>query len=163
MMKLEVVKIENPDLKYQIVVGQGNFAVFTCDDLFRALLTAVPNIKCAVAMNEAAPKLVRVTGNDGELKNLAAKNALAIGASHVFVVVTSNAFPINMLNTIKMHPAVCNVFVASANPIEIIVAETELGRAVLGAVDGSAVNRIESDKEKEERRELVEKLGYRLD
>jgi len=162
-MKLEVVKIENPDLKYQIVVGQGNFAVFTCDDLFRALLTAVPNIKCAVAMNEAAPKLVRVTGNDGELKNLAAKNALAIGASHVFVVVTSNAFPINMLNTIKMHPAVCNVFVASANPIEIIVAETELGRAVLGAVDGSAVNRIESDKEKEERRELVEKLGYRLD
>ncbi len=162
-MKLEVVKIENPDLKYQIVVGQGNFAVFTCDDLFRALLTAVPNIKCAVAMNEAAPKLVRVTGNDEELKNLAAKNALAIGASHVFVVVTSNAFPINMLNTIKMHPAVCNVFVASANPIEIIVAETELGRAVLGAVDGSAVNRIESDKEKEERRELVEKLGYRLD
>lgn len=162
-MKLEVVKIENPDLKYQIVVGQGNFAVFTCDDLFRVLLTAVPNIKCAVAMNEAAPKLVRVTGNDEELKNLAAKNALAIGASHVFVVVTSNAFPINMLNTIKMHPAVCNVFVASANPIEIIVAETELGRAVLGAVDGSAVNRIESDKEKEERRELVEKLGYRLD
>ncbi|RLI73514.1 adenosine monophosphate-protein transferase [Archaeoglobales archaeon] len=162
-MRLEVVKIENPDLKYQIMVGQGNFAVFTCDDLFKALLTAVPNIKCAVAMNEAAPKLVRVTGNDEELKNLAAKNALAIAASHVFVVVTSNAFPLNVLNTIKLHPAVCNVFVASANPIEIIVAETELGRAVLGAVDGMAVNKIESDKEKEERRELVEKLGYKLD
>lgn len=162
-MKLEVVKIENPDLKYQIIVGQGNFAVFTCDDLFKALLTTVPNIKCAVAMNEAEPKLVRVTGNDEELKELAAKNALAIGASHVFVVVTSNAFPLNVLNTIKMHPAVCNVFVASANPIEIIVAETELGKAVLGTVDGTAVNKVESDKEKEERRELVEKLGYKLD
>ena len=162
-MKLNVVKIENPDLKYQIVVGQGNFAVYTCDDLFRTLLTTVPNIKCAVAMNEAAPKLVRVTGNDEELKKLAAKNALAIGASHVFVVVTSNAFPLNILNAIKMHPAVCNVFVASANPIEIIVAETELGKAVLGAVDGTAVDRIENEKEKEERRALVEKLGYKLD
>jgi len=162
-MKLNVVKIENPDLKYQIVVGQGNFAVYTCDDLFRTLLTTVPSIKCAVAMNEAAPKLVRVTGNDEELKKLAAKNALAIGASHVFVVVTSNAFPLNILNAIKMHPAVCNVFVASANPIEIIVAETELGKAVLGAVDGTAVDRIENEKEKEERRALVEKLGYKLD
>ncbi|RLI79292.1 adenosine monophosphate-protein transferase [Archaeoglobales archaeon] len=162
-MKLEVVKIENPDLKYQIIVGQGNFAVFTCDDLFKALLTAVPNIKCAVAMNEAAPKLVRVTGNDEGLKKLAAKNALAIGASHAFIIVTSNAFPLNVLNTIKLHPAVCNIFVASANPIEIIVAETELGKAVLGAVDGTAVNKVESDKEKEERRELVEKLGYKLD
>jgi hypothetical protein len=162
-MKLEAVKIENPNLSYQIIVGQANFAVFTTDDLFRALLTTVPGIKCAVAMNEAAPKLTRVTGNDENLKELAAKNALAIGASHVFVVVSSNAFPLNVLNTVKMHPAVCNIFVASANPIEIVVAETELGRAVLGAVDGTAVNRIENEEEKKERRELVEKLGYRLD
>ncbi len=162
-MKIEKVEILNPDLKYQIIVGQANFAIFTVDDLFRALLTAVPNIKVAVAMNEAAPKLVRVTGNDEELKKIAAENALRIAASHVFVVVTPNAFPINVLNTIKLHPAVCTVFVASANPIEIIVAETELGRAVLGAVDGTAVNRIENEEEKKQRRELYQKLGYRLD
>ncbi len=162
-MKLERVEILNPEQKYQIVIGQANFTVFTVDDLFRALLTAVPGIKVAVAMNEAAPKLVRVTGNDEELKRIAAENALRIAASHVFVVVTSNAFPINVLNTIKLHPAVCNIFVASANPIEVIVAETELGRAVLGAVDGQAVERIEGDEDKKQRRELCEKLGYRVD
>ncbi len=162
-MKLEAVRIENPDNRYQVIVGQANFTIFTCDDIFRALLTAVPGIKCAVAMNEAAPKLTRVTGNDEKLKELAAKNALAIAASHVFVVMTENAFPINVLNTIKLHPAVCNVYVASANPIEIIVAETELGKAVVGAVDGTAVTRIENDEEKKERRETVAKLGYKLD
>jgi hypothetical protein len=162
-MKLEAVKIENPDNKYQVIVGQANFTIFTCDDIFKALLTAVPGIKCAVAMNEAAPKLTRVTGNDEKLKELAAKNALAIAASHVFVVMTENAFPINVLNTIKLHPAVCNIYVASANPIEIIVAETELGKAVVGTVDGTAVTRIESEEEKRERRETVAKLGYKLD
>ena len=161
-MKLDAVRIENPDNKYQVIVGQGNFTIFTCDDLFRALLTTVPNIRCAVAMNEAAPKLTRVTGNDETLKELAAKNALNIGASHIFVIFVENAFPINVLNTIKNHPCVCNVFVASANPIEIIVAETELGRAVLGAVDGQKVEKIENEEERKERRELVEKLGYRI-
>ncbi|WP_367114308.1 adenosine-specific kinase [Ferroglobus sp.] len=162
-MKLEAVKIENPENKYQVIIGQANFTIFTCDDIFRALLTAVPNIKCAVAMNEAAPKLTRVTGNDEKLKELAAKNALNIGASHVFVVFVENAFPINVLNTIKQHPAVCNIYAASANPMEVIVAETELGRAVLGVVDGQAVNAIENEEQKRERRELVEKLGYKLD
>ncbi len=162
-MKIEKIAIENPENKYQIIVGQANFSIFTVDDLYRELLTAVPNIKVAVAMNEAAPKLVRVTGNDEELKKIAANNALKIGASHVFVVVTSNAFPINILNTIKQHPAVCNVYVASSNPMEIIVAETELGRAVLGAVDGTAVNRIETEEEKVQRRKTYEELGYRLD
>ncbi len=162
-MKIEAVGLENPECRYQVIVGQGNFAVFTCDDLFKTLLTAVPGIKCAVAMNEAQPKLVRVTGNDEELKRIAAKNCLAIGGSHVFVIVTSNAFPINVLNAIKLHPAVCNVFVATSNPVEIIVAETELGRAVLGAVDGTAVTKIENEEERNKRRELVEELGYRLD
>lgn len=162
-MKLEVVGIENPENRYQVIVGQANFTIFTCDDIFRALLTSVPGIKCAVAMNEAAPKLTRVVGNDDTLKKLAAENALKIAASHAFVVFVENAFPINVLNTVKSHPAVCNIYVASANPIEIIVAETELGRAVLGAVDGQKVERIENEEEKKERRELVEKLGYKLD
>jgi hypothetical protein len=162
-MELKVVKIENPDLKYQIIIGQGNFAVFTTDDLYSTLIKAVPGIKCAVAMNEAAPKLTRVTGNDEELKELAARNALNIGASHAFVVVSSNAFPINVLNAIKLHPAVCNIYVGSANPLEVIIAETELGRAVLGVVDGTAVSKIENEEEKRGRRELYQKLGYTLD
>ena len=159
-MKTEVIKIENPEGRYQVIIGQANFSVFTTDDLYRALLTAVPEIKLAVAMNEAVPKLTRVTGNDEILKKLASENCLKIGASHVFVVMTENAFPINILNTIKHHPAVANVYVASANPMEVIVAETELGRAVLGVVDGTSVNRIETDEERKERRELCEKLGY---
>lgn len=162
-MKVEAVKIDNPGEKYQVIVGQANFSIYTVDDLFRALLTAVPGIKCGVAMNEAVPKLVRVTGNDKELKELAGKNALAIGASHAYVIFFDNAFPINVMNTVKMHPAVCNIIVSSANPIEIIVAETELGRAILGAVDGTAVTKIENEEEKKERRELCEKLGYKLD
>ncbi len=162
-MKLEKIEILNPENKYQVIIGQANFSVFTTDDLFRALLTAVPGIKVAVAMNEAAPKLVRVTGNDEELKKIAAENALRIAASHVFVVVTSNAFPLNVLNTIKLHPAVCTVFVASANPLEVIIAETDLGRAVLGVVDGNAVTKIENEEEKKQRRELCVRLGYKLD
>ncbi len=162
-MKLEVVGIENPENRYQVIIGQANFTVFTCDDIFRTLLTSVPRIRCAVAMNEAAPKLTRVTGNDETMRKLAAENALKIAASHVFVVFVENAFPINVLNAIKSHPAVCNIYVASANPIELIVAETDLGRAVLGAVDGQKVERIENEEEKRERRELVEKLGYRIE
>ncbi len=162
-MKLEVVGIENPENRYQVIIGQANFTVFTCDDIFRTLLTSVPGIRCAVAMNEAAPKLTRVTGNDETMRKLAAENALKIAASHVFVVFVENAFPINVLNAIKSHPAVCNIYVASANPIELIVAETDLGRAVLGAVDGQKVERIENEEEKRERRELVEKLGYRIE
>jgi len=162
-MKTEIVRIENPENKYQVIIGQANFTIFTCDDIFKTLLTTVPGIKCAVAMNEAAPRLTRVTGNDEKLEELAGKNALRIGASHVFVVFVENAFPINVLNAIKQHPAVCNIYVASANPIEIIIAETELGRAVIGAVDGQSVNRIENDDERRERRETVEKLGYRIE
>ena len=159
-MKTEIVKIDNPEGKYQVVIGQANFSVFTTDDLYRALLTAVPGIKLAVAMNEAVPKLTRVTGNDKTLQKLASENCLKIGASHVFVVMTENAFPLNILNTIKLHPAVACVYVASANPMEVIVAETELGRAVLGVVDGNSVNAIETDEEREERRKLCDQLGY---
>ncbi len=159
-MKTEIIKVDNPDGKYQVVIGQANFSIFTTDDLYRALLTAVPGIKLAVAMNEAVPKLTRVTGNDEPLKKLASENCLKIGASHVFVVMTENAYPLNILNTIKIHPAVATVYVASANPMEVIVAETELGRAVLGVVDGNSVSAIETEAERKERRDLCERLGY---
>jgi adenosine/AMP kinase len=162
MVKIEVVDIEKPD-GAEVVIGQGNFSIFTVDDLARALLTAVPGIKFGIAMNEAKPQLTRYTGNDGELEKFATKNAVKIGAGHVFVIIMRDAFPINVLNTIKNHPAVAMVYGASENPFQVIVAETELGRGVLGVVDGKAANKIETDEQKAERRELVEKIGYKID
>ena len=158
-VRIERVAVSNPESK-QIIIGQGNFTIFACDDLFKTLLTAVPGITCAVAMNEAAPRLTRVTGNDERLKRLAAENCLKIGASHTFFIVMDNAFPINVLDALKSHPAVATIYVASANPLEVIVAETGLGRAVLGVVDGTSVNRLETVEEKKQRRELCEQLGY---
>ena len=133
-VKLDVVKIENPETKYQVIIGQANFSIFTTDNLFMTMLTTAPGIKCAVAMNEAVPKLTRVTANDPALEKLASKNALAIGASHAFVIMMDNAFPINVLPHVKNHPAVCSVYVASANEIEVIVGETDLGRGILGII-----------------------------
>ena len=161
-VKIINVKIQNPELKYQVIIGQANFSIFTTDNLFMTMLTTTPGIKCAVAMNEAVPKLTRVTANDDALKKLAAGNALAIGASHVFVIMMENAFPINVLPHVKNHPAVCNIFVASANEMEILVGETSLGRAVVGAVDGTSVEKIETEEQKKERRALAEKFGYKL-
>ena len=162
-MEIGPVRLENPNGKYQLIVGQGNFTIFTCDDLYRSLLTCTPGIKCAVAMNEAAPRLTRVTGNDQECRRLAAANALAVGAGHVFVVVSLNAFPINLLRAVKGHPTVASVYVATAYPVEVLVARTELGRAVVGCVDGASATALEDDVQKRERRELAEKLGYGLD
>lgn len=161
-VKTMSVKIKNPETNYQVIIGQANFSIFTTDNLFMTMLTTVPGIKCAVAMNEAVPKLTRVTANNPELEKLAAENALAIGASHVFVIMMENAFPINVLPHIKDHPAVCNIFVASANVMEVIIAETDLGRAVIAVVDGTAANKIETLEQKKERREATEKIGYKI-
>ena len=158
-VKIERIGVTNPDEK-QVIIGQGNFSIFTCDDLFKILLTTVPGIKCAVAMNEAVPRLTRVTGNEESLEKLAGENCLRIAASHTFFIIMDNAFPINVLNALKSHPAVATIFVASANPLDVLVAETELGRAVIGVVDGTSANRVETEAEKKERRELCEKLGY---
>lgn len=161
-VKITNIEIKNPETKYQVIIGQANFSIFTTDDLFKTLLTSVPGIKCAVAMNEAVPKLTRVTANEKELEKFASENALAIGASHVFVIMMDKAFPINVLPYIKNHPAVCTIFVASANKMEVMVAETTLGKAVIGVVDGTSVNAIENDTQRKERRELVEKIGYKI-
>ncbi|MFA4662647.1 adenosine-specific kinase [Pyrococcus kukulkanii] len=162
MVRIEVIGIEKPE-GVEVIIGQGNFSIFTVDDLARALLTTVPGIKFGIAMNEAKPQLTRYTGNDPELEKLAAKNAVKIGAGHVFVILMKNAYPINVLNIIKNHPAVAMIYGASENPFQVIIAETELGRAVIGVVDGKAANKIETEEQKKERRELVEKIGYKID
>jgi adenosine/AMP kinase len=157
---LEIVNIEKPE-GIECVLGQGNFSVFTVDDLALALKTAVPGIEFGIAMNEAKPKLTRVEGTDLKLKEYASKACLAIGAGHVFVIMMQKAFPINVLNTVKDYPTTCAVYAASENPLQVVVAKTELGKAVLGVVDGFAAESIENDNQRQERKELLEKMGYK--
>jgi adenosine/AMP kinase len=160
-VELKVIKIEK-ETDDQVIIGQANFSIYTTDNIFRELLTTVPGIKCAVAMNEADPKLVRFNQNDERLGKLAAKNALTIGASHVFVILMQGTYPINVLPTIRNVPGICNIYVASANPLELIIGETSLGRSVLGVVDGQAVTSIENEDQRQARRDLVKKIGYIL-
>jgi len=158
-VKIKIIPIKNPNTN-EIIIGQGNFTVKTIDDFYDVLYSSAQGIEFGVAMNEAKPKLVRATGNNEELKKLASETALAIGAGHVFVIYMKNAFPLHVLNAIKQMPTVANVLVASSNPLEAVVAETSLGKALLGFVDGSAAEKIENEIEKQGRKELVKKLGF---
>ncbi len=160
-MEMEIVDIEK-DKEHQVIIGQGNFSIMVTDSIFRTLLTTTPNIKCGVAMNEADPKLVRFNKNDDRCGELAAKNALKIGASHIFVIMMKDAYPINVLSAIKNVPGVCNIHMATANPTQVIVAKTNLGRSIVGVVDGQAVTSIETEEQRKQRRDLVKKIGYIL-
>lgn len=161
-MEMKIIDIKKDD-GVEFIVGQGNFSIFTVDDLARILLTCVAGIKIGVAMNEAKPKLTRVAGNDEHLKDLAANAALQIGAGHVFTIMMRGAFPINVLNSIKNHPSVCCIYGASENPFQVIVAKTNLGNSVIGVVDGTSAEKIEDKSLKRERRDLLEKIGYKVE
>ena len=161
-MKMNIIDIKK-DEGVEFIVGQGNFSVYTVDDLAKTLLTCVAGIKIGVAMNESKPKITRVAGNDEHLKILAANAALDIGAGHLFVIMMRGAFPINVLNSIKSHPSVCRVYGASENPFQIIVGTTNLGNSVIGIVDGTAAEKIEDKHEQKERKDLLEKIGYKIE
>ncbi|KYK38039.1 MAG: adenosine-specific kinase [Theionarchaea archaeon] len=156
---LEIIDIEKPE-GAECIIGQGNFSVFTVGDLALTLKTTVPGIEFGIAMNEAKPKLTRVEGNNESLRDCAAKACLSIGAGHVFVIMMQKAFPINVLNTVKNYPTTCTVYAASENPLQVVVARTELGRAVVGVVDGTAAEAIENSEQRQERKELLTKIGY---
>jgi len=158
--KVETVQFENPEPRAEVIIFQGNFSVFTIDDLAVTLKLANANIRFGVAMNESVPKLTRVTGNDEVLKKLAATNSLMLGAGHAGVVLFRDAYPVNVMNAVKMHPCICRVYAASSNPMNVLVGETSLGRSILGVVDGTASKAIETDVQKAERQTLVNKLGY---
>ena len=160
-LKLKIVEIEK-EKGDNVIIGQGNFSILTVDSLYLSLITAVPEVSVGVAMNESEPRLVRVNSNNERLGNLASKNALKISASHVFVIFIENAFPINVINRIKNVPGVVNLYIATGNKIQLIIGETDLGKAILGVVDGKSVNKIENDNDKKQRRDLVKKLGYSL-
>jgi adenosine/AMP kinase len=160
-MELLTVKIEKPE-PVNLILGQSHF-IKTVEDIHEALIGAVPGIEFGLAFCESSgPALVRASGTSDELTELAKKNALALSAGHVFVIFLGNIFPINVLNAVKAVPEVCRIFCATANPVEVIIAETEQGRGVLGVIDGLKSRGVESEADVEERLALLRKFGYKL-
>lgn len=160
-MELKAVPIDKPD-DVNVIVGQSHF-VKTVEDLYEALVGSSPHLRFGLAFCEASgPRLVRNAGNDDELVELAVSNALAIAAGHVFVVFIREGFPVNVLNQLKLVPEVCRIFCATSNKLEILVAETELGRGVVGVVDGEVPLSVETDEDVADRYELLRRIGYKL-
>ena len=160
-MQLSTVRIEKPD-DVNVVLGQSHF-IKTIEDLHEALAGAVPGLRFGIAFCEASgPRLVRHSGNDPELIELAVRNALAIGAGHSFVVFLREGFPVNVLNQVKLVPEVCRIYCATANPVQVIVAETSAGRGILGVIDGFSPLGVETEADVEIRRRLLRDIGYKL-
>lgn len=160
-MEFKTYKLKIPK-DANVILGQTHF-IKTAEDLYEVLVGSAPGIKFGLAFCEASgPCLVRAEGNDQELKKLAAQSAHEIGAGHSFIIYLKNAFPINVLRAVKDCPEVCSIFCATANPVEVIMAETEQGKAILGVVDGFASKGIESEKEAKDRKEFLRMIGYKL-
>ena len=160
-MELKTVKIEMPE-DCNVILGTAHF-IKTVEDLYEALVNAVPDIKFGIGFCESSgPCLVRSEGNDKELKKLAINQALKLGYGHCFIIFLKNAYPINVLDKIKQVPEVCTIHAATANPLEVIVAETEQGRGILGVIDGFKTKGIETEKDVEARKEFLRKIGYKL-
>lgn len=159
-MELQAIRLEVPD-GGNVILGQTHF-IKTVEDLYEAIVNTVPQMKFGIAFNEASGAcLTRVDGNDEELKALAARNATAVGAGHIFVVAMRDGYPINVLGRIKDVPEVCSIYCATANPLEVIVAETEQGRGILGVVDGSSPKGVEDAAGLQWRHDLLRKIGYK--
>lgn len=160
-MDLQIVPIDKPEA-LDVIVGQAHF-IKTVEDLHEALAGSSPHLLFGVAFCEASGKcLVRYSGNDARLVDLAARNALAIGAGHCFVVLLRNGYPLNVLNALKQVPEVCTIHCATANAVEVVVVQTDLGRGILGVVDGAAPVGVETESDVDERRALLRSIGYKL-
>lgn len=160
-MELKTVRMEIPE-EANIILGQTHF-IKTAEDLYEVMVNSVPGIRFGIAFCEASgPCLVRAEGNDEALKATAIRNAQALAAGHTFVVLIQGGYPINVLNGIKTCREVCSVFCATANPVEVIVAETEQGRGVLGVVDGFPPKGAEMEGDVAARKEFLRKIGYKL-
>ncbi len=160
MLNLHVVNLRIPE-NANIVLGQSHF-IKTVEDLYEAMINSAPQIRFGIAFNEASgPCLTRGDGNDAELQEAALEMASSVAAGHFFAVAMRDAFPINALKAIQNAPEVCSIFCATANPVEVIVAETEQGRGVLGVIDGAQPKGIETAKDITERREFLRKIGYK--
>jgi adenosine/AMP kinase len=160
-MELKAVQIAKPAADLNVIIGQAHF-IKTVEDLYEAIVQAVPGVKFGLAFCEASgPCLIRHTGTDNELVHAAIAAAGAIAAGHVFVVMLGNAFPVNVLNQIKAVTEVCTVFCATANPLTVVIAEHEGARGVIGVIDGSSPKGVEGEKEQAERRSLLRQFGYK--
>lgn len=161
MLGFKKVRIEVPE-DCNIVLGMAHF-IKTVEDLYEALISAVPSIRFGIGFCESSgPCLVRREGNDEELTQLAAHKALEIGCGHSFVILMKNAYPINVLDRIRNAPEVCTVYAATANPLEVIVAESEQGRGIVGVIDGLRSKGIESEEDVKARKAFLRKIGYKL-
>ena len=155
------VRIENPH-EYNIILGQSHF-IKTVEDIYEAMVTSVPGIKFGVAFSEAsAARKLRVEGTDETMKELVTRNLLGIGAGHAFLIFIDGAFPINVLGAIRQVPEVVNIYCATANPVEVIIAESEQGRGILGVIDGLPPLGVESGEDREWRKRFLRKIGYKL-
>jgi hypothetical protein len=160
-MEFITIKIEPPK-DCNIILGMAHF-IKTVEDLYEALINAVPSIKFGVGFCESSgPCLVRCEGNDDELKQLAAKTAFTLAAGHSFIVFLRNAFPLNVLDRVKHTPEVCTIYAATANPLEVMIVETTQGRGIIGVIDGFKSKGIETEKDIKTRKEFLRKIGYKL-
>lgn len=159
--ELLTVPIEKPE-ELNVILGQAHF-IKTVDDLFEVLAGSSPHLRFGIAFCESSgPRLVRRAGNDEELVDLAVRNALAIGAGHSFVVFLREGYPVNVLNQVKQVPEVCHVFCATANAVEVVLAEMPQGRGILGVVDGGSPVGVETEEDVAVRKTLLREIGYKL-
>jgi len=160
MLQFDSVWMEFPS-DANIIVGQSHF-IKTVEDIYEAVVGTVPQAKFGVAFNESSgPCLTRAEGNDDDLRAAAVRNAQALAAGHVFVLIVRNAYPINLLNAIRSIPEVCSIFCATANPVEVIVAASGQGRGVMGVIDGSSPKGVEGPADVAARKEFLRKIGYK--
>jgi adenosine/AMP kinase len=160
-MELKVIKIEKPEAT-NLILGQSHF-IKTVEDIYEAIVQTNPQMKFGLGFCESSGlALVRWTGNDQSLIELAQKNALALSCGHCFILFLENGFPVNILNVIKNIPEVCHIFCATANPVEVIVAETEQGRGILGVIDGMKTNGVEDETGIAWRKDFLRNIGYKL-
>ena len=159
-MELLTVQIQKPE-EINFILGQSHF-IKTVEDLHETLVSAIPGIQFGLAFCEASgPALVRYSGTSDTMIELAKQNALALSAGHSFIIFLQNCFPINVLNAIKQVPEVCRIFCATANPVEVIIAETEQGRGILGVIDGIKTLGIETDADITDRKAMLRRFGYK--
>lgn len=160
-MELATVRIDKPD-ELNVILGQAHF-IKTVEDVYEALSGSSPHLRFGIAFCESSgPRLVRRAGNDPELVDLAVRNALALGAGHSFLVFLREGHPVNVLNQLKQVPEVCRIFCATANQVEVVIAETEQGRGILGVIDGEVPLGVETEQDVAARTELLRTLGYKL-
>ncbi len=161
LLELKIIQL-NPPSDGNAILGQSHF-IKTVEDLHETIVSSVPGAKFGLAFCEASgPCLVRSSGNDDELRRSAEEQALRIGAGHIFLILLKDAYPINILPRIKEVPEVCSIYAASANPLQVIVAETDQGKAIIGVVDGFASKGIEAEKDVQDRKQFLRKIGYKL-